>query len=133
MTGEDAVVREGLVSLFHAGQTCGCDKCAVVRERVAALDRLVAERDDYQSDFESEQRRCLMLDGDRLAAEAEVARLKEFMACADTPLMRDVLAERDRLRELCALLPHAELVARLQTAEAEVARLKETLALGEDA
>jgi hypothetical protein len=32
------------------------------------------------------------------AAEAEVARLKEFMACADTPLMRDVLAERDRLR-----------------------------------
>ena len=33
------------------------------------------------------------------AAEAEVARLKEFMACADTPLMRDVLAERDRLRD----------------------------------
>ena len=45
MTREDAVVREGLVSLFHSGQNCGCDKCAVVRARIAALDALVAEVD----------------------------------------------------------------------------------------
>ena len=39
------------------------------------------------------------LNEERLAAEAEVARLREFMACADTPLMRDVLAERDEARK----------------------------------
>jgi len=37
------IVREGLCLLFHAGQNCGCDKCAVVRARIAALDALVAE------------------------------------------------------------------------------------------
>jgi len=37
------IVREGLCLLFHAGQNCGCDKCAVVRARIAALDALEAE------------------------------------------------------------------------------------------
>jgi len=37
--------------------------------------------------------------GDAAAWEAENRGLREQMACADTPLMRDVLAERDGLKE----------------------------------
>jgi hypothetical protein len=83
------------------------------------------------------------------AAEAEVARLKEFMACADTPLMRDVLAERDEWKREAELskwpkeaaqeyhrmkvdLPAAEaerdaLAVSIGFWEAEVARLREAL------
>jgi hypothetical protein len=32
-------------------------------------------------------------------AELECQRLQHFIDCADTPMMRDLLAERDRLRE----------------------------------
>ena len=46
MSDHADIVREGLCLLFHAGQNCGCDKCAVVRARIAALDALVAERDE---------------------------------------------------------------------------------------
>jgi hypothetical protein len=141
MTDADTV-REGLVSLFHAGQTCGCDKCAVVRERIAALDALVADRDAWikaaadngaaQDAAEKERDRVLGAyhrenDG-RLAAEAELEvekkRLREMQ-----PIMRlsDDLhaaeAERDGLQH-----QYREACNCWKAAEAEVARLT---ALGE--
>jgi hypothetical protein len=63
---------------------------------LAALDALVAERDALQA-FKDE---ALQTDwiARAEAAEAENARLQHFIDCADTPLMRDVLAERDRLK-----------------------------------
>lgn len=42
----------------------GCEACDYQLSGIAALAALVAERDDYQSDFESEQRRCAMLQRD---------------------------------------------------------------------
>ena len=70
-----------------------------VVQAMDALDALVAERDEAV-EMSRQMVAAYELAGEETeAAEAEVARLKEFMACADTPLMRDVLAERDRLRE----------------------------------
>jgi len=148
MTREDAVVREGLVSLFHAGQNCGCDKCAVVRERVAALDRLVAERDEARRLYDAALRDHVTLIHQCEAAEAERDRLiaerqrltdendkgvralwdekNKFMEALEVEMVekKALIAERERLRDEI----DADCV-RIVAAEAEVARLREALRL----
>ncbi len=71
------------------------DENAAMFDRAEAAE---AERDRWRTEaklasacFDSESERA-----DR--AEAEAARLRNQIDCADTPLMRDVLAERDRLK-----------------------------------
>jgi hypothetical protein len=59
-------------------------------------------------------------------AELECQRLQHFIDCADTPMMRDLLAERDRLREALqesrdwidddAALPWAPMMQRIDAA-----------------
>lgn len=63
------------------------------------------------------------------AAEAEAARLQHYVECADTPLMRDVLTERDEARaELkTASIVTENALADAVAAKAEIGRLREIL------
>ena len=89
MSDHADIVREGLCLLFHAGQNCGCDKCAVVRARIAALDAL----------------------------EAEIRSLNEQVVGA-VDLLEGAVAERDELRR-SGLTDLTETARKLEAAEAE--------------
>ena len=94
------IVRDGIEPHPCTAEHFGVDDCQTCRNALAALDALVAERDKANADWHRMRDLHAAAIADLRTAEAEVARLKEWMACADTPLMRDVLAERDRLRDI---------------------------------
>jgi len=125
MTDHAAIVREGLCLLFHAGQNCGCDKCAVVRARIAALDALVAEVDRLIAE------RQRLTDENDKAVRALWDEKNKFMEALEAE-QRDkgfALAEVERLGVLLAET-EGERVGwkdRAEAAEAEVERLREAL------
>ena len=116
--------------LFHAGQNCGCDKCAVVRARIAALDALVAEVDRLIAE------RQRLTDENDKAVRALWDEKNKFMEALEAE-QRDkgfALAEVERLGVLLSET-EGERVGwkdRAEAAEAEVQRLREALqALGD--
>ena len=79
MTDHADIVREALICPEHKMRDCSplLNGCSKVNALHAALDALVAERDDARRDYESQREYADEQYRKALAAEAEVARLRE--------------------------------------------------------
>ncbi len=84
------------------------DACDEIDRLHSLLLRAEEERDRWRGIADDEETTADDFERRLGAAEEERDRLQHIIDCADTPLMRDVMRERDACAELLRWQPHTE-------------------------